>query len=84
MVRIIANTIPASRDIELTQLGKVGGNMTGTQARDLLKAVCATTTGNQRTLCHAMEMLIYFRYRDVPVRFFLGRILVPKSLFLLW
>ena len=70
VMRLLIKTIPGARDVETKILGKQDGNMTGTQSRTILRSLIQENEGSKLILCQAMQGLYYFRYSDIPVRFF--------------
>lgn len=73
VIKIIVDTIPCGHKVEQEVLGSGGtghNNMTGRQARLVLRALMQQVKGSQCLLCCAMDHLVYFRYQDIPIRFY--------------
>ena len=72
IIAIIAQALPGGAAATVEVLGREGGNMTGSLARDILYLIRRRARGNMHVVCIAMEVLIFFRYQDIPVRFSRG------------
>eukprot|EP01061_Rhynchopus_euleeides_P041219 TRINITY_DN7145_c0_g1_i3.p2 TRINITY_DN7145_c0_g1~~TRINITY_DN7145_c0_g1_i3.p2 ORF type:complete len:181 (+),score=14.85 TRINITY_DN7145_c0_g1_i3:1261-1803(+) len=71
-IAILAEILPDGPAVQKAVLGSsTCSNMTGNQARDVLSRLLTITKtkGVQHLLCIAMEMLVHFRYNDIPIKY---------------
>ena len=69
MVNLMIKTIPNAGSTQETVTGSSDGNMTGSQSRTLLTMLERETVGMREIMCSCMQVLIFFRYQDIPVRY---------------
>lgn len=59
IIRIILNCLPGACRVEEALLGKTGGNMTGTQSRQLVRNLRSQVQGNKLLLCEAVGLFFF-------------------------
>eukprot|EP01061_Rhynchopus_euleeides_P044884 TRINITY_DN7911_c0_g1_i3.p1 TRINITY_DN7911_c0_g1~~TRINITY_DN7911_c0_g1_i3.p1 ORF type:complete len:618 (-),score=6.79 TRINITY_DN7911_c0_g1_i3:397-2250(-) len=69
MINMITLTVRGGLHAIEDVLGSTGGNMTGGQAREVLALLMRRTHGQELIVCRAMQVLVYYRFQNIPVHY---------------